>query len=896
MKIRGKNRLMKLLMGVIPVLMFASCVRDMDIPSKFDNEEGTLVTLNIQVPGATTPATKALSVVDENVITQIDVLLFKKDGNGHFVDKGSSATITSEAGDNSRNKTVTVRLMPGEWDIVVLANARDMVNAHIADFAEKTKDQALALLITASNDNKWVATTGAGFKPFPMWGEMGVKLIDNDHTILPDATSRVKMTRMMARVDVEITGEAVSTFRLTSVEVYNRNTQGSLVPRKAEWDANDPPKAKAPNVPASLDKGPLAYNGSDINNGNCVREIYLFEAENHSGVGHTTPKPLTDRTCLVIGGVWDANDDGDLTNDAPTYYRLDFANIAGTSESYLDVLRNHRYLFKIDKVYGSGYVNSETAFTSDPMNLRAEVLEWNEHDFTEIVVGPNYTMGINKGLFEFTKIAHTAASTDNRLVIKTDHPGGWTATAKNDLAGTADVAKDATTNNPWLSLSASSTAGSTDGETTILFAAENNSGVERTAYIHVKVGTLLYKVKVTQAAAAGSMGTISVPGGNAAAAGTDDERTATVIFDGAEEGWTATLDPNDGTATITGGGSGSTGPGSTKVKFTENPGTNPREVEVIYKNSNGDEMGRQTVTQDGAGASMGTLTPPSDPVEASGTDDERTATIGFAGANENWTATLDPDDGTATITGGGSGTAGAGAGATTVKFTENPGTTPRTVEVIYKNSNGDIMGSETVTQKGVPLATSIDISVVGGGAASVVVGGSTITLKAEIFPSGAAQTVTWSSDTPLLASVNASGVVTGIAAGAAIIKATALDGSDVSGTMNVAVAVPQPGSANYGILGSGNASWPTANANCGSLGGRLPSFEEMVVVCDAWIAAGKPSGWGLANYVSVWTSTYWPPISGEQAKQTVRADIPHSIQHAASQEKSAVNYICIVDR
>jgi DNA/RNA endonuclease G (NUC1) len=72
-------------------------------------------------------------------------------------------------------------------------------------------------------------------------------------------------------------------------------------------------------------------------------------------------------------------------------------------------------------------------------------------------------------------------------------------------------------------------------------------------------------------------------------------------------------------------------------------------------------------------------------------------------------------------------------------------------------------------------------------------------------------TFTWSSDTPAIASVDDRGVITGLAAGDAVIRATAQDGT--TGTITLAIAVPQPGpnaryigNAAFGIPADGNAS------------------------------------------------------------------------------------------
>ena len=92
-------------------------------------------------------------------------------------------------------------------------------------------------------------------------------------------------------------------------------------------------------------------------------------------------------------------------------------------------------------------------------------------------------------------------------------------------------------------------------------------------------------------------------------------------------------------------------------------------------------------------------------------------------------------------------------------------------------------------------AVEIDIPVkkiiLSGAPANGLAKGKTVTLKATITPTNAAnQEVTWSSSNTKIATVNASGKVTAVAPGSATITATATDGSNVKGTANIMVPTP----------------------------------------------------------------------------------------------------------
>jgi len=69
--------------------------------------------------------------------------------------------------------------------------------------------------------------------------------------------------------------------------------------------------------------------------------------------------------------------------------------------------------------------------------------------------------------------------------------------------------------------------------------------------------------------------------------------------------------------------------------------------------------------------------------------------------------------------------------------------------------------------------------------------GATTTLTATVLPSNATnRTLTWSSSNNNVATVSAAGVVTGVAAGTAVITARSNDGSNRSATCNVSVTIP----------------------------------------------------------------------------------------------------------
>ena len=364
---------------------------------------------------------------------------------------------------------------------MILANAGDIIEA--ADLTGKNKATALAALTAAvPEDGKWVATASAtGFKPFPMWGDIGTKTISENME-----KQSIQLLRMMARVDVTVNlddEDNVPPFTLTSIHVYNYNTHGTVAPGSELKDG----AVTAPTVPtaSTLTKGPVLYDGIDGDNNQCVREIYIMEAKNHKDNGEV--KAQLDRTCLVIGGKYG-------TDGKATYYRVDFSTGSGISQEYLDVLRNHQYIINITKVSGSGYGEPEIAFRSAPVNIQAEVLAWNQVGMNILTTDGQYTLAVSKDAYTFTKEEKNAKDDENTLHIWTDYTTGW----KVEKCVDAD---DETKTADWLSLSPAGAVNNGSQPTeTFIGLQENDKGSTRRAKIILAAGRLRKEIVVEQTA------------------------------------------------------------------------------------------------------------------------------------------------------------------------------------------------------------------------------------------------------------------------------------------------------------------------------------------------------------------------------------------------------------
>ena len=107
---------------------------------------------------------------------------------------------------------------------------------------------------------------------------------------------------------------------------------------------------------------------------------------------------------------------------------------------------------------------------------------------------------------------------------------------------------------------------------------------------------------------------------------------------------------------------------------------------------------------------------------------------------------------------------------------------------VASTTNASVFGTLDITVNAIPV-TAISVT----GASATVEEESTLQLTASVTPNNATvQTVTWSSNHTSIATVNTNGLVTGVSAGEARIIATANDGSQVCGYIDITVtAKPQ---------------------------------------------------------------------------------------------------------
>ncbi|NDV58279.1 hypothetical protein [Bacteroides sp. 519] len=453
------------------------------VPEKVD------VRVSLQMPASSTPAsTRAISVIDENYVEQIDVLAFKADGSKAsgwafaYSAEGRSIIDVTEDNPTKAKKQFSVTLIKAttEQTFVVLANARNELTAlgYIGPGADK--DELLARLV-CSNADKWNANNDKGendasktFKPFPMWGEVKETLTDQVKEI-----SGVSLVRGIARFDLLLSQDVIDdgNFVLNQVYVYNSKNQGRIVPDVANLKHSA--KVQAATVPTGNinNTSPLVYTVPTTMRTAFERTIYLFEA-----TGKAEDK-ASEATCIVVGGTYGAD-------TKPTYYRLDFLKKEITDTYYRDLLRNHLYRMTILSVKGRGYNTPDEAFNSKSFNMIATVVEWDDGQAGNVIFDNQYYLSIQPEMvFNFRKEADATPVT-----VKTDVPAGFKITKITEADGT-------TANTGWLTTN--KTTGTLYGAGELptdvsIRVSENTTSALRTGHIFLEAGRLQAKLTVHQ--------------------------------------------------------------------------------------------------------------------------------------------------------------------------------------------------------------------------------------------------------------------------------------------------------------------------------------------------------------------------------------------------------------
>lgn len=470
---------------VLAVLGLSGCLRDNTdgcaVPA-----DGNII-LELHMPDSFKGKTRATLTDDEELaIDWLDVLVFQDNGGGDEVFLYVTDTpevVSDPVGSSSKAYKVSIRQSETgqKQKLVLLANMRTEVRAALDEIAAGDSKEDVLERIEFAVDTKW-----ASGRALPMWGESPNSIIVTRNT-QGGAFGNIGMLYSVARVDVGINANddwtafgGVSNFNMMELFLFNVNDKGYAAPDAALWSQG------LPTVPADASQTmshlfPLDGTNTIWSDQSLMRSIYVPETANKS-------KNYSQVAYMIIAGEY--RSPGGVVSGSAQYYRIDFYDRTknNPSANRLDLLRGHHYKINITGVEGEGDFDMDVAKDRVVTRLTATINVWNEQGVRVDLDSTGDVLEVSQSEFTFSGAERNAASTDNKLTVYTDIPGGWKVKEITDPEH-FDIS--------WLNLSQTSGPGGTTSQLYITATAWTMP-TPRYGRIVIEAGRWSYVVNVEQ--------------------------------------------------------------------------------------------------------------------------------------------------------------------------------------------------------------------------------------------------------------------------------------------------------------------------------------------------------------------------------------------------------------
>jgi hypothetical protein len=325
------------------------------LPPVIPGGDKALVIMSVHMPQPTVPeAVSRAQTALETRISEVRVLVFEDAGHGYVYSYYVNGTGVTGSGSQTRFQAM-LSAVDAPVKLMIVANA----NSAFADYAPHPG--------TAETDvrrqlNKRF-TPEAEDQALPMYGEV---LLPAGINVSETYALPVTVLRGIARVDVvKELNAGSSEFILEEVYAFRVNDGIQLIPEFLL--GGDSPKVNAPSVPDEA--APLADPVTKAVTGGTafIGPLYLPEA----AAAVTNTEKIKQATAIVIGGRFGGGD------SPVTYYRADF-NSGIEGHPFGQILRNHRYIFKIRSVSREGWPTPGQAAENLSSSIVVEVQPWED--------------------------------------------------------------------------------------------------------------------------------------------------------------------------------------------------------------------------------------------------------------------------------------------------------------------------------------------------------------------------------------------------------------------------------------------------------------------------------------------------------------------------------------
>lgn len=484
-------RITKYILPVLCIAAFAAgCLRDNTDGCGVDGN-GEII-IQFKTPESFANRTRALDDAKEADISTIDILVFEDNGTSEtFMYYVEPTHINNNPGSSVKYFTATLKISEnGEKQrLVILANAQNRDKLGVVSIG--TEKQAALDKILFNSAYEWSGNN------LPMWGESDRSVIVTERTN-GSAFGSISMLYSMARIDVGLNANqnwtafrGIEHYSISALYLCNTNKRGYIAPHKADLAAGLPtiPSAAEGNNDISCHQY-FCTEGKAPGDQNYLPPtgaMHLIYASEYANIG----KAPDEVSYLVLSIRYDDPDDGIPATDS--WYRIDFydRDPALSTIKRLDLLRGHRYMVNITGIDGPGYPNLEDAKNSILTRLNAQVVVWNENGIVTGLEADSYVLNVAQSEFLFDGQQHTNASSDNKVNVFTDYPGGWKITGITDVTGSTEIP------NAWLSTNRTSGNYNVTTELSINMGF-HNAATPRMGRIYIQAGKWTYIINVVQ--------------------------------------------------------------------------------------------------------------------------------------------------------------------------------------------------------------------------------------------------------------------------------------------------------------------------------------------------------------------------------------------------------------
>ena len=393
--------------------LLVSCTEELSsevIPDSGGGKAGeSEVTLKLQVPGAATGNTRAITADAEKKVDDLYILAFRVDPdtrNETFEYYVAAKRLTGADGNGQSTWTASLKVKEYKQTFVMVANAQNTnskVNEQIGNLVKEgnskvglEKMEVLEGLAETLSPNEIENGFDAANHALTMYGQTEPVKIWLDKT----TTLTVALHRIVARVQVKFDGNAAVAAKFSAQEVYlyNFNNRARVIPAFLQ-ETTDTDYEQTATIPDGAELYPKTQDGTEtvptytVTNNAVENTIYMFEA--------AQPQAMTDaekhlkRPCLIVKGMYEGKS---------CYYRVDFAKHPAKGDvTYMDIVRNHSYNITVTNVSGRGSDTAHEALKSKAANITASVIEWNDNTVGNIEFEGDRVLGIATKEYELMK-------------------------------------------------------------------------------------------------------------------------------------------------------------------------------------------------------------------------------------------------------------------------------------------------------------------------------------------------------------------------------------------------------------------------------------------------------------------------------------------------------------